>query len=248
MREDHVPSIGPRFWVLVVVASVAGANLGDLLTVHVALGFAARMLVLAALLAAIFIGERYDRSRTEAWYWAVVVVIQAASTKLADFSVIDLGFGMGLGRLALVAGLAVLLTATFWVLRSSTMLFISTHMLSRPGGTARPLTDAAHWTAMVLASTLGAAASDFFSIGLGLGPLRTAMILAATLAATFNVYRLPIANRLFAFWLTNTAIRAFATAVGDLLVGSAPLVVSTAINGAMLVALLVLWPKPRLRA
>ena len=101
---------------------------------------------------------------------------------------------------------------------------------------------------MVLASTLGAAASDFFSIGLRLGPLGAALILAVTLAVTFHVYRLPSANRLFAFWFASTVIRAFGTAVGDLLAANAHLVVSTALNGAMLVALLVLWPKPRLRA
>lgn len=244
MREDHVPSIGPRFWVVLLIASVFGTNLGDLLTAHLPLGFTGRMLVLAALLAAILIGERYDRSRTEACYWMVVIVVQAASTKLADFSAVDLG----LGRLALVAALAVLLMATFRILRSHTMLFVSTHIISRQGAAARPLTDAAHWTAMVLASTLGAAASDFFSIGLGLGPFRAAMILSVPLVVSFSLYRLPSANRLFVFWLTGTAIRALGTAIGDLAVGKAHLPVSTALIGVMLVALLLLWPKPQLRS
>lgn len=242
MREDHVPSIGPRFWFVLTIASVFGANLGDLLTAHLALGFMGRMLVFAAVLAAILIGERYDRSRTEACYWLVVIVIQAASTKLADFSAVDLG----VGRLVLMAGLAVLLLATFRVLRSSTMLLVSTHIISRPGAAAKPLTDAAHWTAMVLASTLGAAASDFFSIGLGLGPFRAAMILSVLLAIGFRLYRLPNANHLFVFWLTSTAIRALGNALGDLLAENAGLRVSTALGGAMLVALLLLWPKPRL--
>jgi uncharacterized membrane-anchored protein len=244
MREDHVPSIGPRFWVVLTIASVFGANLADLLTAHLAVGFAGRMLVFAALLAAILIGERYDRSRTEACYWMGVVVVQAASAKLADFSAIDLG----LGRLVLVAGLAVLLMATFRILRSHTMLFVSTHMISRSGAAARPLTDAAHWTAMVLASTLGAAASDFFTVGLGLGPFHAALIVSVLLAASFGLYRLPSANRLFMFWLASTAIRALGTAVGDLLAENADLSVTTALDGVMLVALLLLWPKPRLHS
>lgn len=240
MREDHVPSIGPRFWVVLMVASVCGANLADLLTAHLALAFAGRMLVLAALLAAIFVGERYDRSPTEAWYWMVVVVIQVASTKLADFSVIDLG----LGRLALVAGFALLLLVTFWILRSSTMLFISNYMLSRPGAAARPLTDFAHWTAMVLASALGATVSDFLTVGLGFGAWRAVLILALALALVFPLYRLPLANRLFVFWLTSTAIRALGTATGDLLAERAHLPVSAALTGVALVAVLLLWPKP----
>ena len=243
MREDHVPSIGARFWVVLIVASVSGANLADLLTAHLALGFAGRMLVLAALLAAIFIGERYDKSPTEAWYWMAVVVIQVASTKLADFSAIDLG----LGRRALAVGFALLLLVTFWILRSSTMLFISTHMLSRPGAAARPLTDFAHWTAMVLASALGATVSDFLTVRLALAPLHAVLILAVALAVVFPLYRLPKANRLFVFWSTSTAIRALGTAIGDLLVEYTSLPVSAAMTGVAVVALLLLWPKPRLR-
>ncbi len=247
MQEDHIPSIGPRFWVAFTIATVFGANLGDLSAAYLPLGFTARMLVFAALLAAIFIGERYDRSRTAACYWMAVVVIQAASTKLADFSAIDLGFG----RLVLVGGLVVLIVASFWILRSHAMLTISTHMVSRPGAAAKPLADTAHWTALVLASTLGATGSDFLNVGLGLGPFYATMILAAVLVVSFRMHSLRSSNRLFMYWLTSTVIRAFGTAVGDFLAKTQPpagLPVGTALSGALLVALLLLWPRPRLRS
>ncbi len=241
MREDHVPSIGVRFWGALVIASACGAALGDFTTAHLALGTAGRMLVFAVVLAAIFVGERYDRSRTETCYWLVVIVVQAASTKLADFSVDDLG----LRRLVLVAGLAVLLTVTFTVMRSYTMHFVSRHIMSRAGAAAKPLTDAAHWTAMLLASTAGAAVSDFLSAGLALGPLRAAMILSVVAAASFLLYRLPSPDRLSVYWIVSTVIRALGSAVADLLGQKANLTISTALTGATLIALLLLWPKPR---
>lgn len=245
MQEDHIPSIGPRFWVAFMITSVFGANLGDLAD-SLALGNLGRMLVLAALLAVVFIGERYDRSRTEICYWVAVVIIQAASTRLADFSEVNLG----LGGLVLVGSLAVLIVAAFWIMRSPTMLTISTYMISRPGAAAKPLADSAHWTAMVLASTLGAAASDFLAVGLHLGPSRATMILSVLLAVSFCLHRLPSANRLFVYWLTSTIMRALGPAVADLLTRNtlAPvrLPVSATLSGAMLVALLLLWPKPRM--
>jgi uncharacterized membrane-anchored protein len=171
----------------------------------------------------------------------VVVVVQAASTKLADFSVVDLG----LRRLVLVAGLAVLLTVTFTIMRSSTMHFVSRHIMSRTGGAAKPLTDAAHWTAMVLASTLGAAVSDFLIAGLALGPFRAVIILSVAVAASFFLYRLPSPNRLTVYWVVSAVIRALGTAIADLLGQMANLSVSTALTGVALIALLLLWPKPR---
>ena len=173
MQDVHVPPLTLRSWTVFMIASVFGANLGDFISVYLALGFTVRMLALLAVLVAIFTFEKYDRSTTQAWYWMAVIVIQAASTKLADFSTIELGFG----RFAVIVGLAVLLAATFVVARSSPSLLISTHMISRPGRAAKPMADSAHWVAMVVASTLGSVAADAFGIGLGLGPLRSAVIL-----------------------------------------------------------------------
>ncbi len=245
MQDVHVPSLGLRSWAVFMIASVFGANLGDFVTGHLALGFTGRMLVLVAVLVAIFTAERYDRSKTQAWYWMAVVVIQAASTKLADFSTIELGFG----RVAVIAGLAVLLVATFVVARSSPTLLISTHMISRPGRAAKPMADSAHWVAMVVASTLGSVAADAVTFGLGFGAPRASVILSALAAVAFCLHRLPQANRLLVYWLTVAAVRAVGNAVGDVLVRDPRLALglplSTALTGALMAAVLVLWREGR---
>jgi uncharacterized membrane-anchored protein len=244
MQDVHVPPLSLRSWAVFMIASVFGANLGDFMSVDLALGFTFRMLALLAVLVAIFTFEQYDRSKTQAWYWTAIIVIQAASTKLADFSTTELGFG----RFAVIAGLAVLLAATFVVARSSPSLLISTHMISRPGRAAKPMADSAHWVAMVVASTLGSVAADAFTIGLGLGALRSSVILMALTAVAVSLQRLPQANRLLIYWLTVAALRAVGNAVGDVLARDPHLALglplSTAMTGALMAAVLLLWREP----
>jgi uncharacterized membrane-anchored protein len=248
MQDEHVPSVGVRYWGILFAASLLGANLGDLLAYHLPIGVFGRMLILAAVLAAVFFAERHDRSRTDVCYWMAVVIIQAASIRLANFSTIDLGFG----RPAVIGVLAVILVATFRILRSSPMLVISTHMISRPGAAAKPMADAAHWTTMVVASTLGTVTSDFITYGLGLGAMWACVILIVLLGVSFGVNRLPGLNLLLIYWLTSTIVRGLGNAYGDLLTKNAhlplALPLSSELSGGLLFALLVLWPRPTLRS
>ncbi|MFI4998434.1 MAG: hypothetical protein ACHQK9_01035 [Reyranellales bacterium] len=243
MQEDHVPSIGARSWTILLVASICGANVGDILTQFLVMGFVGRMLLLAAVLTLIFTGERYDRSKTHAWYWMAVVIIQAASTKLGDFLTIDLGFGRG----AVIASLAALLVITFVVVRSSTAFFISEHMIARPGAAAKPMADAAHWMAMVVASTLGSVASDFCTLGLGLGAVRGSLLLTGLLVGIFWLQRLRGTNRMLFYWLAITLVRADGNALGDVIVRNshlpAGLPLSATLTAIAMVVLLFLWPR-----
>ena len=246
MQDEHVPSVGVRYWGILFTASLLGANLANLLADHFAMGLFGRLLVLAAVLAAVFLAERLDRSRTDVCYWMAVVVIQAASTRLADFSTIDLG----VGRLAVIAILAVILVATFRILRSSPMLVISTHMISRPGAAAKPMADIAHWTTMMVASTLGTVTSEFIIHGLGFGAMWACVILVVLLGVSFAIHRLPGVNLLLIYWLTSTVVRGFGNAYGDLLTKNVHLPVglplSTELSCVLMFALLLLWPRPTL--
>ena len=246
MQDVHVPSVSARSWGVLMAASVFGANLGDYVAGHLALGFIGRMLVLAAVLVSVFLGERRDRSKSHAWYWMAVVVIQAVSTKLADFSTVDLGFS----RATVIAGLALLLVVTFVAARSSPSLIISTHMISRPGTAAKPMADAAHWMAMLVASTLGSVAADFFSIGLGFGALGAAIVLSVMTAGVFCLPRLSNANRLLIYWMTIALILAAGSALADVVARdlAVGLTLSTALTGALMVGLLLLWREPQRRS
>ncbi|MFI4998435.1 MAG: hypothetical protein ACHQK9_01040 [Reyranellales bacterium] len=244
MKDDHVPSLGLRYWAVFMIASAFSSNAGDILAERPLLGHTGDMLVLAAALVAIFRGERYDKSKTDIWYWMAVTVIQTLAELLAENSVGNLGFT----RAVLFASLAALLVTILVAARSSATLFISAHMLSRPGAAAKPMSDAIHWAAMVVASAFGSVAGDFMVVGLGVGALRSSVIFVPLMAAVLCLWRLSWTNRLLVYWLTISVICASGTVVADLLATdprlSLGLPLSAVLNGAILVALLP-WRQSR---
>lgn len=244
MDERHVPPIGLRYWVLFVVTSVFGAHMGDVVAAVLTFGVLGQMLVLAAVLAAIFIAERYDRSSTDAWYWIAVIVIQIAAVRLADFSTIRLG----INRIELVGGLAVLLVTTMIVARSDETHLFSTLQLERPGTAAKPMADVAHWLGMIVASTLGCAGADLCAITFGVGTVFTAAIISTIVVVLLHLQRRSRPNRLHAFWVTTILVRADGVAIGDLLVKGPHvhlgLALSACLTGSLVLAFLLLWRAP----
>lgn len=245
MDERHVPSIGLRYWVLFVITSVFGGHMGDLLNAVLPIGVLGRMLVLAGLLAAVFIVERYDRSTTDAWYWIAVILIQVAAVRLSDLSTVQLGFS----PLEVVAALALLLTTTMIVARSDETHLFSTLQLERPGTAAKPMADVAHWLGMIVASTLGAAAEDLLVVSVGTGMVVSTVLFSVLVAVLLQLQRRSRPNRLHAFWLTTILARADGVAIGDLLNKGPPLHlglgVSTALSAFLAIGLLVFWRQPK---
>lgn len=245
MDERHVPSIGLRYWALFVITSVFGGHMADLLVAVLPIGVLGRMLVLAGLLAVVFIVERYDRSSTDAWYWIAVILIQVAAVRLSDLSTVQLGFR----PVEVVAALAVLLTTTMIVARSDETHLFSTLQLERPGTAAKPMADVAHWLGMIVASTLGAAAEDLLVVSVGTGTVVSTVLFSALVAVLLQLQRRSRPTRLHAFWLTTILARADGVAIGDLL-NKEPhlhlgLGVSTAISACLAIGLLVLWRQPK---
>jgi uncharacterized membrane-anchored protein len=238
MQDQHVPRIGPTYWVTFIVASIFGVNLSDMLALHLALGTAGRVLLFAGALFAILLAERYDRSATHVWYWSAIVVIQAAANKLADVSTRDLG----LGRLEVLASLAVLLVVTFVTARSSASMLVETRMIAR-ADEARPMSDTAYWIAMIFASTIGAVGGDLCRLGLGF--VVSMVILSVLFGATVWTSRQPQTNRLIAYWLSVVVVRALGTVTADFLASEAQLpaglAASTLLSGTLMVATLLLW-------
>lgn len=237
MQDHHVPRIGLAYWVTFVVASIFGVNLSDILAAHLALGTAARVLLFAGALLAVLLAERYDRSETHVWYWLAIIVIQGAANKLADFST----RGLGLGRVEVLASLAVLLVVTFVTVRSSASMLVETRMIARTDE-ARPMTDTAYWIAMIFASTLGAVGGDLCRLGLGF--VVSLAVLSLLLGATLWVRTRPQTNRLVAYWLSVVVARALGIVTADFLASGAVLpsglASSTILTGTVMAASLLL--------
>jgi uncharacterized membrane-anchored protein len=247
MDERHVPSIGLRYWALFIVTSVFGGHMGDLLTAALPIGVLGRMLVLAGLLAAVFVVERYDRSSTDSWYWIAAIVIQVAAVRLSDLSTIQLGFS----PLEVVAALALLLMTTMVVARSDETHLFSTLQLERPGTAAKPMADVAHWLGMIVASTMGSAAEDLLSLSVGAGTVVSTVLFSAMVVGLLLLQRRSRPHRLHAFWLTTILARADGVAIGDLLSKGPHLHVglglSTLLSGCVAIGLLLFWRQPKSR-
>src|ERR1700692_3049952 len=102
MQVKNLPSITPRYWTAILVASMCGANTGDFLSHNLHLGHTRGLLPLAALFLIILWAERRARIPTEAYYWLAIIVLRTAATNLADLCTHDLK----LGYIAVELGLA----------------------------------------------------------------------------------------------------------------------------------------------
>jgi len=229
MQPASVPTLGPRYWTAIIVASVFGANLGDFVSHVLHLGHVRGLPVLAALFAGVLVAERRAAWRGEAWYWAAIVILRTAATNLADLATHDL-------RLAyprVIAGLAVL---TVLLARRGTR---------RDGAGGPPATDGWFWATMLTAGTLGTAIGDFTADDLGLGSGLGTLVLGAILAVALAwAGRSHWATRL-AYWGCIVAVRSAGTTAGDFCAFGhglgLGLPLSTGLSGAALVAVLKLW-------
>lgn len=241
MDESHVPRIGLRYWILLLLAMTVGSYAGYIMTIPLGLPLGIKLVPLSVILIGIFLGERRARRSGDGWYWMAVAVIEAAGTRVADISTAHLG----LDHLYLVVGLAILLGTTLAVGRSDETRLISRLQIER----ARPTADATHWMGMIVVSILGAVASDLARNEFQLGPVIAGGMFAAMLWGVHALFRRTRTNRLFLFWTAIAVMRAEAGCVGQIVgqqlshgLGRGPgLTAGAALLLGLLVVLLVLW-------
>jgi uncharacterized membrane-anchored protein len=229
MQPIHVPALGARYWAALCLASIFGANMGDLFARNLGLGHVAGLPFLAAALAIVIIAERFDHVRHQAYYWIAIIIVRTAATNFADFAAGDLK----LPRVWVMTALTVLLAVT---------LSLTWRFIWRPASKTDAVlrADLGYWTSMFIAGTLGTVIGDFCSHNLGLDDGGAAILLSPIVAVLLAVgWRGPLRHLPF-YWLTVVAIRAAGTAVGDFVSGRNMLGLpnSTALTGIVFVVLL----------
>jgi uncharacterized membrane-anchored protein len=239
MQSIHLPTLGPRYWVALCIASIFGANMGDFFARNIGLGHVAGLPFLAMALAIVMVAERFDRITHQVYYWIAIIIVRTAATNFADFACGDLK----LPRLAVMAGLAIILALALW---------ISWQMVWRgaPGKADQTLpvlrADLGYWTCMFIAGTLGTVIGDYASHNLHLDDGGAALLLSPIVAAFFLGGRNGLLFWLPFYWSTVVAIRAAGTGVGDFISGKEMLglPLSTLVTGVALVACLAVWREP----
>jgi uncharacterized membrane-anchored protein len=233
MQSIHLPALGARYWSALCLASIFGANMGDLFARNLGLGHVAGLPFLAIALAIVLISERFDGTQHQWHYWTAIIIVRTAATNFADFAAGD----MKLPRLWVMAALIILLVAALWLVWQ----FSWRRLSDKTDNVLRA--DLGYWICMFIAGTLGTVIGDFCSHNLGLGD-GGAAILLSPLVAVLLVVGWPGPLRLLPFyWLTVVAIRAAGTSIGDFASGRTMLGLpaSTAMMGILFIALLLVW-------
>jgi uncharacterized membrane-anchored protein len=233
MKPIHLPALGPRYWTALCVASIFGANMGDFFAHDLGLGHVTGLPFLAAALAIVLVGERFDGWRHQVHYWCAIIIVRTAATNFADFAAGDLK----LPRLWVMVVLAIVLAAAVW----SSWRLAWRWLADKADGVLRA--DLLYWLCMFLAGTLGTVMGDYCSHNLKLGDAGAALLLSPIVALLFLAGRNGQLLLLPVYWTTVVAIRAAGTAVGDYLAGRhmLGLPLSTAVTGVVFVVLLLLW-------
>ena len=227
MQPVHVPRLDRRYWIALGLASVAGANAGDLEAHGLGFGHAAGLPLLAACLAAVLLAERRSVRPGTAFYWTAILVVRMAATNLADFLTHDLRLPYP-GAIAAL-GIATLLPA------------LRTHR-GGDGADGRMATGKWFWTTMLAAGALGTAIGDGVAGAAGGGTGPATLVLAVLPCLVLGLGGAP-PDRL-GYWLAVVGIRSAGTTAGDFLAGGLGLPASTTV----FVLLLLLAASVRWRA
>jgi uncharacterized membrane-anchored protein len=231
MKSIHLPTLGPRYWTALCLASICGANMGDFFAHDLGLGHVAGLPFLAAALLAVLLAERFDSLRHEVYYWTALSSC-AQPRRLSRTSRQAISSCRG------SAVLTVLLIAAVW----ASWHFAWRRETDKSDAVLRA--DLGYWVCMFLAGTLGTEAGDYSSHNLKLGDAGAALLLSPMVALMLGrggrLLLLPV------YWTTVVMIRAAGTAVGDFLAGRhmLGLPLSTLLTGLVLIAVLVVWKVP----
>jgi uncharacterized membrane-anchored protein len=238
MQIKNLPTIDGRYWVAIVVASMAGANTGDFAARYLHLGHTLGLVPLALIFCLIVWLEQRSKVATEAYYWLAIIVLRTGATNLADLATHDLKLGYGLT----LAGLTVFLIAVLIFERMREGSPETARMDDRP---KLPATNLPYWIAMLTAGTLGTAAGDWvadeLALGVGWGSVFTGAIFLAVLFVSIRFRRMTIPW----YWASIVAARTAGTVMGDFLANrhglSLGLPISTACTLTLLACIVIFW-------
>jgi uncharacterized membrane-anchored protein len=236
MQFKIVPTIGPRYWVSIMIASVCGANLGDFIRDVLKLSDVGGLSMLALTFAVIALANRWSRRGNEALYWLAILVVRVAATNLAD-----LGIGRShLSYITVSVCLAALLIAMLAVRCASSLQPVTCRL---------PRTNGLYWLAMLTAGSLGTVVGD--GMGHVIHPVTVGVPISAMIATGAVAFILRQQTRFdtayagaASYWAAIVAIRTWGTNFGDIAAFLLSLPVSMMFSGLLLAGTLIVWREP----
>ncbi len=222
-----IPTVGPRYWSALCLASVLGADTGDILSRSLGLGYWHGLPLLSVLFASTVLAARLGR-RSEAYYWNGILIVRTAATNLADLQTLVIGQPMPVTAAVFGAILVALVARR----RSAT-------------AAALPVADGWFWAAMLAAGTVGTAIGDDLSFGQDLGPALASACTTPALVVALGWRATSRLSAVLTFWTTVVAVRTWGTTVGDMTADRFGLIPCAAAILVLFAGLLLAWrPRP----
>lgn len=230
MQLRITPPTDCRYWAALLVASMCGANLGDVFPDLLHFQAPPSLAILLALFLSVLTLEAMARRGGEFYYWLVLLIVRAAATSIADFAIASAHLGY-----LVTAGMAAVALALLIAFRKrSTPL--------APSGRMRA--DGLFWLTMLVAGTLGTLIGDGFGHAFG------SVVFSVPISATIATVALMIVlaswltfsfRSTIAFWCAIVVVRWWGTNVGDILAFVVGLSTSLTVTAVALAGMLAVW-------
>jgi uncharacterized membrane-anchored protein len=223
------PKVGPRYWSAILIASMCGANLGDIIPDVLKMSAWAGLTMLALMFALVVAVERLIDRGSEVFYWISILIVRAAATNIADYLIEK----RHLTSLEVISALALVIFA---------ILILHHRSYRSSTNNSLPSPDGLYWMTMLVAGSLGTVMADaighsFPSVKIGV-PV-SAAIASLTLAIIWTSRAKMAWLSTSSYWITVVGVRWWGTNVGDIAAFLITLLASAASTGLALAALLL---------
>ena len=200
-----LPTIDPKYWILMILATTIGEIVGNLISRNLGLGYTTGSSLLIGVYALAVAGTMYFKAEAHAFYWTLIVTGNIAGTNIADFIVISpLNLGAAWGSLLVMGLLSTVLV--FWKM--------SAHGVSLGGATGRT-TEALYWSAILMSSTFGTTSGDFLTSDTPLGALGGSVLLLGLLCVLVLLTTYTSFPRELAYWSALVIIHPVGATIGN---------------------------------
>ena len=204
--KERVPHIIFLYWVIKIASTTLGETGADMFSMTFNLGYGNTIAIFMSLFVLLLAVKLLLHGYHPLAYWLTFTASAIAGTAMSDFIDRTLGFGYAWGSAMLTAMLLVVLAVWYRCEKSINVEHI-TH----------PRVELFYWVAFLIANTLGTAAGDFMADNLGLGFVKSAMLMSGLLLLIALLHYATKISGVFLFWVAFVLTRPFGATFGDVL-------------------------------
>ena len=204
--KNRVPHIIFLYWVIKIVSTTLGETGADMFSMTFNLGYWQTIMIFMSVFLILLVTKLALKGYHPWVYWLTFTASAIVGTAMSDFIDRTLKFGYAKGSVLLITILLIILAAWYKKEKSINVENIAT-------STAEVF----YWMAFLFANTLGTAAGDFLADNMGLGFMKSAMLLSVILVLIALLHFYTKISGIVLFWVAFVLTRPFGATFGDLL-------------------------------